>query len=90
MLTARGLAQSCHGTFGRCLVAAVLLPAAICLAAPFSVDLSQGEVSITLTAEPPAVSLAQDLMLTLTVETPSHLTVALPDLRDRFSGFTVS
>ncbi|MDD4025357.1 MAG: hypothetical protein PHN85_05480 [Kiritimatiellae bacterium] len=33
---------------------------------------------------------ARDLMLTITVEAPSHLEVKLPDLRDRFSGFSTA
>lgn len=59
-------------------------------AAPFTADLSSGEVSIKLEATPDKVSPAEDLMLTLTVEAPSYLTVAIPDLRDRFSGFSTA
>jgi len=53
----------------------------------FTADLSHGEVSIKLEASPEHVSPARDFMLTITVEAPAHLEVALPDLRDRFSGF---
>jgi hypothetical protein len=58
--------------------------------AAFTADLSNGEVSLKLEATPDKVSPAEDLMLTLTVEAPSHLTVTLPDLRDRFSGFATA
>ena len=56
----------------------------------FTADLSSGEVSLKLEATPDKVSPAEDLMLTLTVEAPSHVAVALPDLRDRFSGFATA
>ena len=72
-----------------------LLPIAYCLLslpalATFTADLSSGDVSIKLEAAPEKVSPAEDLMLTLSVEAPSHLTVTLPDLRDRFSGFSTA
>ena len=56
----------------------------------FTADLSHGEVSIKLEAMPECVSPAQDLMLTVTVEAPAHLEVTLPDLRDRFAGFSMA
>jgi hypothetical protein len=56
----------------------------------FTADLSRGEVGITLEATPDTVSPASDFMLTVTVEAPSHLAVTLPDLRDRFSGFSTA
>ncbi len=71
------------------LFALVLLPSSS-LRAAFTADLSSGEVSLKLEATPDKVSPAEDLMLTLTVEAPSHLAVALPDLRDRFSGFATA
>ena len=58
--------------------------------AAFTADLSSGEVSIKLEATPDKVSPAKDLMMTLTVEAPSHLAVTLPDLRDRFTGFATA
>ncbi len=70
------------------LITYFLLPIASLLA--FTSDLSNGDVSIKLDATPDKVSPAEDLMLTLTVEAPSHLTVTLPDLRDRFSGFSTA
>ena len=56
----------------------------------FTADLSHGEVSIKLEATPERVSPAQDLMLTVTVDAPAHLEVTLPDLRDRFAGFSMA
>lgn len=71
-------------------VALFLLSATFLSAAPFTADLSSGDVSLKLEATPDKVSPAEDLMLTLTVEAPSHLSVLLPDLRDRFSGFSTA
>jgi len=72
----------------------VVLSAAFLLSAPasaaFTADLSNGDVSIKLEATPDKVAPAEDLMLSITVEFPAHLTVALPDLRDRFSGFSTA
>ncbi len=72
----------------------LLLLAFCCLSRPalaaFTADLSNREVSLKLEATPDKVSPAEDLMLTLTVEAPSHLAVTLPDLRDRFSGFSMA
>ena len=72
----------------------MVLSAAFLLSAPsyaaFTADLSSGEVSIKLESSLDKVAPAQDLMLTLTVEAPSRLAVAIPDLRDRFSGFVTA
>ncbi len=58
--------------------------------AAFTADLSWGEVSLTLSSEPETVDPARDVMLTLTLTAPPHLSVALPDLRGRFSGFSTA
>lgn len=58
--------------------------------AAFQQDLSWGDVDIQLRTEPAEVRPDRDLMLTLTVTTPSHLKVVLPDLRDRFGGFATA
>ena len=72
----------------------VALSAALLLSAPagaaFTADLSSGDVTLKLEATPDKVSPAEDLMLSITVEHPSTLGVALPDLRDRFSGFSTA
>ncbi len=72
------------------LFALLLSPFAGLQAATFTADLSNGAVSIKLEATPDKVSPAEDVMLTLTVDAPSHLAVTLPDLRDRFSGFSMA
>jgi hypothetical protein len=72
------------------LLAALFLSPSADLLAAFTADLSSGDVSITLEATPDAVKPAEDLMLTFTVEAPSHLSVTLPNLQDRFSGFTTA
>lgn len=59
-------------------------------AAAFTADLSWGDVSLTVAAEPVEVDPGRDLLLTLTLTAPSYLTVTLPDLRERFSGFSVA
>jgi len=59
-------------------------------AAAFTADLSWGEVTLTVAAEPDAVDPARDLLVTLSLTAPPHLAVTLPDLRDRFSGFAVA
>ncbi len=75
-----------------CIVAVAV---ACALAAPsvraaFTADLSWGDVSLTLAAESDAVDPSRDFMLTLVLTAPAHLTVTLPDLRGRFSGFSTA
>ncbi len=53
-------------------------------------NLSWGSVEIRLRAEPAEVRLEQDLNVVLTVTAPAAQQVELPDLRDRFQGFTVA
>ena len=72
------------------LLFALFLFPSTCLLAAFTADLSSSDVTIKLEATPDKVSPAEDLMMTLTVEAPSHLAVLLPDLRDRFSGFATA
>ncbi len=59
-------------------------------AAAITADLSIGDVTIKLEATPETVTPAEDLLLTFTVEAPSYLKVKLPDLQDRFSGFSLA
>ncbi|MEI7945278.1 MAG: hypothetical protein WCJ02_01215 [bacterium] len=53
-------------------------------------ELLSGEVKITLESTPDKVAPSADLMLTVTIDSPSHLKVVLPDLRSRFSGFSLA
>jgi hypothetical protein len=69
---------------------ALSLHAASPAPAAFEQDLSWGDVDIQLRAEPAEVRPDRDLMLTLTVTTPSHLMAVLPDLRGRFGGFSTA
>ena len=52
--------------------------------------LAGGEVTVTLETAAERVVPSADLTLKLTVDAPSHLKVALPDLRPRFSGFSLA
>ena len=53
-------------------------------------ELLTGEVKITLESTPDKVLPAADLMLTVIIDSPSYLKVVLPDLRSRFSGFSLA
>ena len=69
-------------------IAATALPAAEKPAGAFTADLSQGPVEIKLSAEPAQVRMDRDLFVTLRVSSPDYLKITLPDLRERFHGFT--
>lgn len=58
--------------------------------AQFTADLAEGDVTVKISAEPQVIDPAQDLMLTITVESPSYLKAVLPDLQDRFQGFSMA
>ncbi len=60
------------------------------LASAFTADLSHEEVSLRLEASQERIDPSYDLMLTIKVEAPSYLEIKLPDLRDRFSGFSTA
>ena len=68
------------------LVGLVVLP----LAAEQVADLGRDGIDIKVDAEPAQVDVARDFFVTLTFTAPSGLTLALPDLRDRFTGFRVA
>lgn len=53
-------------------------------------ELLTGEVKITLESTLDKVVPAADLMLTVTIDSPTYLKVVLPDLRTRFSGFSLA
>ena len=55
-----------------------------------AVDLSKDGVSITVEPNPDRVDVARDFEVTVTAVAPVGTTLALPDLRDRFSGFSVA
>ncbi len=53
-------------------------------------DLSQDGIELVMDAEPPAIDLGRDFFVTLTMKTPPGVKASLPDLRERFRGFTVA
>ena len=53
-------------------------------------ELLSGEVKITLETDVEKVSPSEDLILKLVVDAPASLKVVLPDLRSRFSGFSLA
>jgi len=53
-------------------------------------ELLSGEVKITLETEAEKVLPAEDLIVKLIVDAPAALKVVLPDLRSRFSGFSLA
>lgn len=73
-----------------CLLLAVSCLLSLPALAAFTADLSTGPVSIKLEASHDKINPAEDLMLSFTIEAPSHLAVTFPDLRDRFSGFATA
>lgn len=62
-----------------------------CVANGKSFDLAaSGGVSIRLESKPDVIVPSDDLMLTFTIDSPSYYQVSIPDLRDRFTGFSVA
>lgn len=55
-----------------------------------TVELLSGEVKITLETESERVTPAEDLIVKLIVDAPASLKVVLPDLRSRFTGFSLA
>ena len=55
-----------------------------------AVDLSKDGVSITVEPSPARVDVARDFEVTVTAVAPVGSTLAMPDLRDRFGGFSVA
>ena len=53
-------------------------------------DLGKDGVSVKVEAEPETVDIAKDFFVTVTLVAPSGVEAALPDLRDRFDGFSVA
>ena len=68
------------------LVGLMVLP----LAAEQVADLGRDGIDIKVDAEPAQVDVARDFFVTLTFTAPAGTSLALPDLRDRFTGFRVA
>ena len=64
--------------------------ATIAVVALGSVDLSKDGVSITVETNPERVDIARDFEVTVTAVAPAGMALAMPDLRDRFGGFSVA
>ena len=69
---------------------ALILFSAFTASAQFTAELYNGDIKVNLSAEPEIVDPARDLMLTITVTAPSGLHAILPDLQDRFQGFSMA
>lgn len=67
-----------------------LLTAAMPAVAAVETDLSKGGISLSVTASPDVVDIARDFEVVVKAVAPAGTTVALPDLRDRFRGFSVA
>ena len=53
-------------------------------------DLSRDGIDLKVEADPETVDLGRDFFVTVTATAPAGKAVALPDLRDRFSGFQLA
>ena len=60
------------------------------LAAEQVADLGRDGIDIKVDAEPVQVDVARDFFVTLTFTAPAGISLSLPDLRDRFTGFSVA
>jgi len=68
----------------------ILLATAFESVAQFTAELYSGDITVQLSAEPEQVDPVQDLMLTLNISYPASLKIELPDLQDRFQGFSMA
>lgn len=66
------------------------LIAAMGASAATSTDLSKCGISLTVETSADRVDVARDFEVTVTAVAPAGSTVALPDLRDRFRGFSIA
>lgn len=53
-------------------------------------DLSKNGIALTVTSSPDRVDVARDFEVTVRVVVPPGQTISMPDLRDRFRGFSVA
>ena len=71
-----------------------LLAVAVACALPaygaVTADLSKNGIALTVTASPDRVDVARDFEVTVKAVVPKGQTLSLPDLRDRFVGFSVA
>ena len=67
-----------------------LLAAAMPVFGAGETDLSKNGISLTVTASPDSVDVARDFEVVVKAVAPTGTVVSLPDLRDRFRGFSVA
>ena len=72
------------------MAAAWLLAAAVPVLAAVETDLSKGGISLSVTASPDSVDVAREFEVVVRAVAPAGTAVELPDLRDRFRGFSVA
>lgn len=73
------------------LICSVALFIASSAQAAFTANISpRADITIKLSSPDDTITLNRDFMLTLQVESPVDVIVTLPDLRGRFSGFTLA
>lgn len=72
------------------LVFAWLLAAAMPVLGAIETDLSKGGISLCVTASPDSVDVARDFEVVVKAVAPAGIELSLPDLRDRFRGFSVA
>lgn len=58
--------------------------------APRVETFSSGPVEVSITADPPAVDPARDILLTIRLSAPTNVEVHLPPLNDRFQGLVMN
>ena len=73
-----------------CAVLAVATSAILPLCGAVTTDLSKNGISLTVTASPDRVDIARDFEVVVKAVAPAGQSIALPDLRDRFRGFSVA
>ena len=79
------------GIIGKYLGAVLVVAAGACgLYAAEVADLSRDGVVIKVDAEPERVDVARDFFVTVTFRFPAGADATVPDLRDRFGGFSIA
>ena len=67
-----------------------LLVAAVSVSAAVETDLSKNGISLSVSASPDRVDMARDFEVVIRAVAPAGTTVSVPDIRDRFRGFSVA
>ena len=67
-----------------------LLMAAVPVSGAVETDLSKNGITLSVTVSSESVDVARDFEVTVRAVAPTNTVVTLPDLRDRFRGFSVA